>query len=92
MKAIIQDEPIDKLEKVHRHEQKISISPHASKALAHRHVLLRNLLHRAVASVVLAGHDVWLDLQEGEESRYKVCEGGEAQRNMSGCECRCVQG
>ena len=47
------------------------------KALAHRHVLLRNLLRRTFASVVLVGHEVWLDLQEGEESRYRVYEGGE---------------
>ena len=35
------------------------ISPHASKALIHRHVLLQNLLRRTFASVVLAGHWIY---------------------------------
>ena len=35
----------------------MSISPHTSEALIHRHVLLRNLLRRTLA-VVLAGHGV----------------------------------
>ena len=35
------------------------ISPHASEALVHWHVLLRNLLRRALAAVLLAGHEVY---------------------------------
>ena len=46
--------------KVHYHEQKISISPHTAKVLAHRQVLLQNLLHRTLAPVVLASHRVWV--------------------------------
>ena len=34
------------------------ISPHALEALIHQHVLLRNLLRRALAAVLLAGHEV----------------------------------
>ena len=33
--------------------------PHMSKALVHRHVLLRNLLCRMFASVVLVGHWIY---------------------------------
>ena len=45
----------------HRHEQKTTISPHASKALAHRHVLLLGLLRRTLAVVILAGHEIdWI--------------------------------
>ena len=36
----------------------MSISPHASEALIHRHVLIWNILHRAVAAVLLSGHKV----------------------------------
>ena len=36
----------------------MSISPHASEALIHQHVLLQNLLRRALATVLLAGHEV----------------------------------
>ena len=43
---------------VHRYKQKMSISPHTSKALIHQHVLLWNLLHRTLAAVLLAGHEV----------------------------------
>ena len=56
--------------KVHRYEQKVmdychkqkmSISPHASEALAHRHVLLQGLPHRTLAVVILAGHGIdWI--------------------------------
>ena len=34
------------------------ISPHASEALVHRHVLLHDLLRRTLATVLLAGHEV----------------------------------
>ena len=34
------------------------ISPHASESLLHQHVLLRDLLRRALAAVLLAGHEV----------------------------------
>ena len=44
----------------------MSISPHASKTLVHRHVLLWDHLHRALASIVLTGHEGWLDLWKGE--------------------------
>ena len=36
----------------------MSISPHTSEALIHRHVLLRNLLCYALAMVLLTGHEV----------------------------------
>ena len=36
----------------------MSILPHASEALAHRHVLLQDLLRHMVAAVLLAGHEV----------------------------------
>ena len=36
----------------------MSISPHALEALVHWHVLLRNLLRRALAVVLLASHEV----------------------------------
>ena len=36
----------------------MSILPHASKALVHRHVLLWDLLCHAFAAVLLAGHEV----------------------------------
>ena len=36
----------------------MSISPHALKALVHRHVLLRNLFCRALAEVLLTSHEV----------------------------------
>ena len=52
--------------KVHCHEQKISISPHTVEALAHRQVLLRNLLCHALASVVLASHKVDWIYEKGE--------------------------
>ena len=35
-KVVIQDEPINELEEVHHHEQKILISPHTMEALAHQ--------------------------------------------------------
>ena len=41
-----------------RHKKKAPISPHAAEALAHRHVLLQSLLCRALATVVLTGHEV----------------------------------
>ena len=34
------------------------ILPHASEALAHQHVLLRDFRRRAFAAVLLAGHEV----------------------------------
>ena len=34
------------------------ISPHALKALVHQHVVLRDLLCHALATVLLAGHNV----------------------------------
>ena len=80
MKTVIQNESIDKSKQFNHHKQKISISPHASQALVHRHSFLRNLLRRAFAAVVLAGHRVCLDLQEREETAMestmvKKCEG-----------------
>ena len=36
----------------------MSILPHASEALVHRHVLLRELLCHALAAVLLADHEV----------------------------------
>ena len=36
----------------------MSISPHASEALVHRHILLLDLLRRTLSAVVLAGHEV----------------------------------
>ena len=36
----------------------MSISPDASKALIHRHVLLQNLRRRALAAILLVGHEV----------------------------------
>ena len=51
--------------KVHCYEQKMSISPHTAEALAHWQVLLRNLLRRVLAPIVLASHMVCLDLWKG---------------------------
>jgi len=48
----------------------MSISPHASETLVHRHVLLQDLLRCALASVVLAGHEGWLDLRKGRKLLY----------------------
>jgi len=73
-KAVIQDEPINKVEEFTAMSRRYRSLPHTSKALVHRHVLLWNLLHRTFASVVFADHEVWLDLQEGEENRYRVAE------------------
>ena len=44
----------------------MSISPHTSETLVHRHVLLQDLLHHALASVILASHEKRLDLRRGE--------------------------
>ena len=39
----------------------MSILPHASKALAHRHVLLRDFLRRKLAAVIFASHEInWI--------------------------------
>jgi len=65
-KAVVHDEPRNKVEEFiavnrmfadRRHEQKPSISPHASETLVHRHILLRDFLRCALASVVFAGHE-----------------------------------
>ena len=50
------------------------------EALAHRQVLLWNLLCHALAPVVLGSHRVDWIYEKGEENCYRVCEGGEAQR------------
>ena len=68
------------------------MSPHTMEALAHRQVLLWNLLHRALAPVVLASHMVDWIYEKGEENYYRVCEVREVQRNRSGCKFRCVRG
>ena len=47
-----------RVRKVHRHEQKMSISPHASEALVQQHALFWDLLRRVFAVVLLAGHEV----------------------------------
>ena len=36
----------------------MSISPHTPEALIHQHVLIQNLLHRTLATVLLTGHEV----------------------------------
>jgi len=56
------------------------ISPHASKVLAHWHVLLRNLLCRRFASVVLADHRVDWIYEKGKKTatefaRVEKCKG-----------------
>ena len=58
----------------------MSISPHASEALIHWHILLRDLLHRTLAAVVLAGHEVdWIYKKGGRplqsSARAKKCKG-----------------
>jgi len=59
-KAIVHDEPRNKVEKFiamnrgfidRRHEQKSLISPHASETLAHWYVLLRGLLRHTLAVI-----------------------------------------
>ena len=42
------------------------ISPHASEALVHRHVLLWDLLRCVLAAVLLAGHEVDRIYRKGE--------------------------
>jgi len=51
-----------------RHEQKSLISPHASETLAHWHVLLRDLLRRSLAVVILAGHGFDWIYEKGRET------------------------
>ena len=63
-----------------------------TEVLAHWHVLLQNLLRYMFASVVLIRHRVDWIYEKGEESRYRVCEGGEVQRNRNSCKYRCVRG
>ena len=65
---------------VRHHKQKMSISPHASKALIHRHVLLRNLLRHALAAVLLTGHEVDRIYRKGgrplqSSARVEKCKG-----------------
>jgi len=76
MKAIIHDEPRNKVEEFiavnrrfayHRHEQKSSISPHTSEALTHWHVLLRDLPCRSLAMVILTGHGFDWIYEKGRE-------------------------
>ena len=64
-KTVIHDKPRNKVEKfiaMNRGfidrclERKSLISPLASETLAHWHVLLRDLLRRSLAAVILAGH------------------------------------
>ena len=56
------------------------ISPHASEALVHRHVLLQSLLRCALAMILLAGHEVdWIYRKGGRllqsSPRVKKCKG-----------------
>ena len=51
---------------VHHHKQEMSISPHASETLIHRHSLFWDFLRRALASVIFFGHEERLDLRKGE--------------------------
>ena len=97
MKPVVHNKPRNKSspyeQKVanHCHKQKAPISPHASEALAHRHVLLQSLLRRALAAVVLTGHEVaWIYWKRRKP--LQGCEGREVQRNRSGCRYRCVRG
>ena len=58
----------------------MSISPHASKALIHWHVLLWNLLRHALAAVLLASHEVDRIYRKGgrplqSSARAKKCKG-----------------
>ena len=59
------------------------ISPHASEALIHRHILLRDLLRHTVAVVVLAIHEVDRIYRKGGRplrsfARAKKCKGAGA--------------
>ena len=56
------------------------ISPHASEALVHRHVLLQSLLRCALAMILLAGHEVdWIYRKGGRllqsSARAEKCRG-----------------
>ena len=58
----------------------MSISPHASEALVHRHILLRNILRHTLAAVVLAGHEIdWIYRKGGRPlwsfAKAKKCKG-----------------
>ena len=58
----------------------MSISPDASKALIHRHVLLQNLLRHTLATVLLAGHEVYRIYRKGgkplqSSMRAEKCKG-----------------
>ena len=44
----------------------MSVLPHASEALVHRHVLLRDLLRRALAMVLFTSHEVDLIYRKRE--------------------------
>ena len=75
-KAVVHDEPRNKVEKFiamnrgftdRRHEQKSLISPHASETLAHWHIPLRDLLLRSLAAVVFASHGFDWIYKKGKE-------------------------
>ena len=58
----------------------MSISPHASEALVHRHVLLRDLPRCALAMVILASHEIdWMYRKRGgllqSFARAEKCKG-----------------
>ena len=90
MKAIIQDEPIDKLEKF------IAMSRRYRSHLICRRRWLTGMSSSRISSTARLP---WLSLptmkfgwihKKGEEGCYRVCEGVEVKRNMSGYEYRCV--
>ena len=65
----------------------MSILPHVSKVLVHRHVLLRNLLRRTLAVVSLAGHEVDWIYKKGKKAaiefaRVEKCKGTGAVANV----------
>ena len=58
----------------------MSILPHESEVLVHRHILLQDLLRRTLAAVVLAGHEVDRIYKKGgrplqSSVRVKKCKG-----------------
>ena len=76
---------------VHHYKQEMSISPHALETLVHQHILFRDFLCRALASVVFADHEEWLDLRKEEEkTAIGFLAGGKEYRNS--CGWRCVRG
>jgi len=71
------------------------MSPHASEALIHRHVLLRHLLRHALAAVLLAGHEVDWIYKKGKKvaiefARAEKCKGTGAVANVDVFEARAL--